>query len=138
MRTTNIVESLCSFFGITDNGNFSADRFCKSMNNIFKAFCGIIVKTYFAALITDLRRHVFYNNNAFTQIGGKIRNSILHGTFTHKTNHFILLCLKSSVHSSLLGKYAVINHNSIPFEPQTTCNVRPVIVFPNTRQLGKG
>jgi hypothetical protein len=82
--------------------------------------------------------HIFDDNNATTHIGSETGKTVLYITFAHKAVHIFLLCLWSSIHSAGLGKYAVISHNSIPFEPHSICRAFPALVYPSIKQLGKG
>ena len=131
-------KKLSSFFRITNHSNFGTGRFIDSTDSLLKLFGYLIAVGYFPALPANLGRYVFDNDNVSAHIGSKSRKAFFCCSFTHKTNHCLLLCLKSSVQSTGLGKYAVMSHSSSPFEPQTTCRGFSAVVSPSTKQLGKG
>ena len=130
--------SLGSFFRIVNNSDFCTSRSNDVFNDLLEPLRNFIAVRSFPALTTNAGRHIFDNNNATTHIGGKRRDPFLYRSLTHKTNHGYLLFLKSSVHLSGLGIYAVTSHNSSPFEPHTICSASPAFVCPSTKQLGKG
>jgi hypothetical protein len=109
------------------------------IDDLFQTMDYRITVGNFAALSANPGGHVLDNHNAVPQIGSKCGKTIVGFSFAHKTGHGFgsFLCCKSSDHSSGLGKYAVMSHNSIPFEPQTMCNL-PALDVPKTKQLGKG
>jgi len=133
-----LTMKLSGFFGITNHGDFSSDGIRNAMNNLFKLPRHIVAERSLAALTANRGRNIFNHNNTAAHIGGKGREFFPYRSFAHKTRHGFLLCLKSTDHSAGLGKYAVTSHNSVPFEPHTTCRGRPAAVRPSTKQLGKG
>jgi len=47
------------------------------MDNVLKSFGGFIVMAYFSALAANKGRYIFYNDNTFTHISGKIKEVIM-------------------------------------------------------------
>jgi hypothetical protein len=128
------------FFGIVDHRYLGKRRIPNGMNNLLKPAGDIVGIGNFAALIANSGRYVFNDDNTVTYIGGKSGKTISRFAFTHKTSHFISSCrvLKSADHSAEFGKYALMSHNSVPLEPQTTCRGLFSGVNPKTRQPGNG
>lgn len=85
--------------GITYYSNFCFYRRCKGMDKILQSFCGFIIVACLTALGANLRRHIFDDYNTLANIGGKIGNSVLHGTFTHKTSY----CLRNILFSHAMN-----------------------------------
>ena len=106
------------FFRITDYCDFGGSGIRQAVNNLFKPTRHFIAVRSFSALTAYAGRHVFDNNNTVAHVGCKSREPFIYIAFTHKAGHAFLLCLKSSDQSEGLGMYAVISHNSAPFEPQ--------------------
>jgi hypothetical protein len=115
------VRTLGSLFGVVNHRDFGDGCLFNGIDNLFKTAGNIIAVRNFTALSANSGWDVFNNDNTVFHINGKGRISVLQCTFAHKTSHFVSSCrtLKSSDQSAGFGKYAVMSHNSIPFEPQT-------------------
>jgi hypothetical protein len=116
-------EKSGGFFGIVHYRYLGKGRVLDGLNNPFKPAGHVAAIGNFAALVANPGRHVFNDDNTLAGIGRKCGKTVPRFTFAHKTDHFVLSrrVLKSADHSSGFGKYAVISHNSVPLEPQTTC-----------------
>ena len=126
--------------GIVDYRYLGKRRVPDRIDNLLKPAGHIVIIRNFAALIANLGWYVLNDDDTVAYIGGKGGKIVPCFAFAHKAVHFVssLRILKSADHSAGLGKYAVISHNSIPLEPQTTCRYLSSAVSPRTRQLGKG
>jgi len=93
--------------GVVYHGDFGARLLFKGIDYFFQPCGCFIVVTGIAALLANTGRHVSDNDNALAYIHSKSGKAVFHGALAHKADHLILLRLKSSVHSNMLGKYAV-------------------------------
>jgi hypothetical protein len=126
--------------GIVDHRYLGKGRVFDGIDNLLKPAGYIVAIGNFAALIANLRRHVFDDDDAIAYIGSKSGKTVLCFSPAHKAGHGVssLRVLKSADHSAGFGMYTVISHNSVPLEPQTICRRLSSCVRPKTRQLGKG
>jgi len=118
---------------IRNHGNFSGAWFGNRLHDFLKLAGHFIAVRTFAALGTNLRRHIFNNDNAVVKLGHKCSQFVFYGALTHKTSHNCsFLVLRSSSHLKGLGMYAVMIHKR--FSPLPHTRYVPAKLKPKTRK----